>query len=147
VDTYLNGGLYKYAIVHGCRITVRVVNVGTEPIILASAVLPYNWTSGSPTIGELLDHPTAVRTTAGSSTGQDRAAIVNHATSKQVLGKDYQAAKYQMDYAQATSGSPVSLSSPAWTVLVSSFNALTAISYRLEVEMDWNVEFYNLDSS
>ena len=101
--------------------------MGTESIILASAV--------------------SVRTTAGSSTGQDRAAIVNHATSKQVLGKDHQAARYQMDYAQATSGTPVFLGSPAWTVLVSSFNSLTAISYRLEVEMYWNVEFCNLESS
>lgn len=146
MDTFLNGGLYKNAVVHASRITVRAVNTSAEPVILACASLPYNWTSGSPTLTEILDHPTCVRNTVGGNSGQDSRAIVNVATAKEVLGKDYQIAKYQMDFGQATSTTPIYVAEPAWVVAISAFNALTAISFRMQIEIDWNVEFYNLDS-
>ena len=146
VDTFLNGGLYKYAVVHAARIHLKVVNVGSEPIVLACAPLPYSWVTGSPTLAEILDQPSCVRTTVGSSSGQDKGLIVNASTAKKVLGKEYQLAKYQMDITQATTTTPISSSEPVWTVAVSSFNGLTAVSFRMEVEIDWNVEFYNLDS-
>ena len=146
VDTFLYGGLYRNAIVHANRITVKYVNMGSEPVILACAALPYSWSSGSPTLSELLDHPTAVRKHVSAYSGMDKAQIVNHASVKEVLGKDYQASKYQMDYAQATSTTPISAAEPVWVVTISAFNALTAISFRMEVEVDWNVEFFNLDS-
>lgn len=146
MDTFLNGGLYKNAVVHASRITIRVVNTGAEPLILASAALPYNWIVGSPTLTELLDHPTSVRQTVGASSGQDSRAITNAATAREVLGKDYQIVKYQMDIGQATTTTPIYVAEPAWVVAVSAFNSLSTISFRMEVEIDWNVEFYNLDS-
>ena len=146
VDTFLNGGLYKYAVVHAARIHLKAVNVGSEPLILACAPLPYSWVSGSPTLAEILDQPSCVRTTIGSSSGQDKGVVVNSASARKVLGKDYQLAKYQMDITQATSITPISSAEPVWVVAVSSFNGLTAVSFRMEVEVDWNVEFYNLDS-
>ena len=102
VDTFLNGGLYKYAVVHSARITLKAVNVGSEPMILACAPLPYSWVTGSPTLSEILDQPSCVRTTVGSSSGIDKGLVVNSASAKRVLGKDYQLAKYQMDITQAT---------------------------------------------
>ena len=146
VDTFLNGGLYKYAVVHANRITVKYVNMGSEPVILACAALPASWSSGSPTLSELLDHPTAVRTQVSAYSGMDRATIVNHASARETLGKDFQIAKYQMDYTQAISTTPINAAEPVWVVAISSFNALTQISFRMEIEVDWNVEFYNLDS-
>jgi len=146
IETFLNGGLYKYAVVHANRITIKYVNMGSEPVILACAALPHNWTAGSPTMSELLDHPTSVRTVVSAYSGMDRAQITNHASAKEILGKDYQVAKYQVDFGQATSIIPINAVEPCWTVLISAFNALTAISFRMEVEIDWNVEFYNLDS-
>lgn len=146
MDTFLNGGLYKNAVVHASRITIRVVNTGAEPLIIASASLPFNWISGSPTLTEVLDHPTCVRQTVGASSGQDSRSIINAAIAREVLGKDYQIAKYQMDFGQATSTTPIYVAEPAWIVAVSAFNALSTISFRMEVEIDWNVEFYNLDS-
>jgi hypothetical protein len=88
-----------------------------------------------------------MRITLGSNQGVDKGTIVNQCSSREVLGKDYQAAKYQMDITQATSTTPILSAEPAWIVGVSSFNSSTAISYRLEVELEWAVEFYNLDSS
>ena len=146
VDTFLNGGLYKYAVVHASRITLKAVNVGSEPLILACAPLPYSWVSGSPTVAEILDQPSCIRTTIGSSSGQDKGVVVNSASARKVLGKDYQLTKYQMDITQATTTTPISATEPAWVAAVSSFNGLTAVSFRMEVEIDWNVEFYNLDS-
>ena len=146
VDTFLNGGLYKYAVVHSARITLKAVNVGSEPMILACAPLPYSWVTGSPTLSEILDQPSCVRTTVGSSSGIDKGLVVNSASAKRVLGKDYQLAKYQMDITQATTTTPISTGEPVWVVAASSFNSLTAVSFRIEVEVDWNVEFYNLDS-
>lgn len=146
IDTYLNGGLYKYAVIHANRITVKVVNMGSEPVILACAALPHSWTAGSPTLSELLDHPTSVRTIVSAYSGMDRGQIVNHASSREILGKDFQIARYQQDYTQATSTTPLVASEPAWVVALSAFNALTSVSFRMEIEIDWNVEFYNLDS-
>ena len=51
-----------------------------------------------------------------------------------------------MDITQATTTTPISTGAPVWVVAASSFNSLTAVSFRIEVEVDWNVEFYNLDS-
>jgi hypothetical protein len=76
----------------------------------------------------------------------DKVTVVNSCTSKEVLGKDWQIAKYQMDPTQAASTTPIAAKEPAWIVCVSAFNASTSISYRLEIEIDWAVEFYNLDA-
>ena len=76
----------------------------------------------------------------------DRVAITSFFTSREVLGKDYQAAKYVMDSTQAASSTPINSDEPTWVVCLSAFNALTAISYRLEVELEYNTEFFNLTS-
>ena len=140
-------GLYKYARIHGCRITVRAVNVGSEPAILAVAPLPYDWTAGSPTVAEVLDQPKCKRTTLSSYTGMDRAEVTSYCTSAEVLGDDWQSAKYNMDATQAANTTPLVANEPAWIVLFTSFNALTAVSFRIEVELEFDVKFFDLDSS
>lgn len=140
-------GLYQAAVTHGCRIHLRLINMSSEPILLAVAPLPYGWTAGSPTMNEILDSPRCVRTTVGSNSGMDRVAISNFATSRDVLGKDYQAAKYVMDATQAASSTPLNPEEPCWVVGLSAFNSLTSISYRLEVELEFNAEFFNLTSA
>jgi len=140
-------GLYRYAIVHASHITVRAVNMSSEPLIAAIAPLPYNWASLSPTLTEILDAPKCVRKNTGGSSGQDRVVLNASATSKEVLGHDFQVARYQMDSTQAASSTPLVNTEPCWTLALSSFNALTAASYRAEIEFEWHVEFYNLDSS
>ena len=139
-------GLYDYAVVHGCRITCRVVTLGSEPILVAIAPVPYDWITGSPTLSELTDVPHCVKGSTGGNAGMDRLVLVNATTTREVLGKEYQVVKYQMDATQAASTIPISGTEPVWTVGLSAFNASTAISYRLEVEFEWNVEFYNLTS-
>jgi len=120
--------------------------MSSEPILVAIAPLPYGWTAASPTMGEILDHPRCVRTTAGANTGQDRVALSHRITSREVLGKDYQATRYVMDATQAASSTPLNPEEPVWVVALSAFNSLTAISYRLEVELEFNAEFFNLSS-
>lgn len=77
----------------------------------------------------------------------DKAEISNAATSKSLLGSDFAAIRYQMDQAQASSATPIYNEEPCWTVVTSAFNALNAISFRLEVEITYNVEYFNLDSA
>ena len=139
-------GLYENAIVHGSQITIRVVNMSSEPIMASIAPLPYDWISGSPTLSEILDAPRAVRASTGGNSGVDKLTLTNAATVREVLGKGYQAVKYQMDAAQAVNTTPLSTEEPVWVVGLSAYNASTAISYRLEIEYEWNVEFYNLTS-
>ena len=139
-------GLYDNAIVHGCKINLRLVNTSSEPIILAVVPLPYNWVSGSPTLSEILDKPGVVRAVCGANTGQDRVSVTSFTTTRDVAGKGYQAVRYQMDPTQAASSTPLFNDEPIWYVCMSSFNALSAISYRLEVELEYNTEFYNLTS-
>ena len=139
-------GIYESAIVHGCQINLRLVNTSSEPIILAVCPLPYNWVSGSPTLSEILDDPGVKRVTVGSNSGMDRVSLTHFTTTKAVCGKSYQAAKYQMNASQAASSTPLFSDEPVWVVVISSFNALSAVSYRLEVELQFNTEFYNLTS-
>lgn len=140
-------GLYKQAIIHNARITLRCVNMGTEPIILACAILPSSWTASTPTLSELLDRPGCVRKTVGPTSGMSNASISASTSAKAVLGKDFLLARFAQNIAQASSSTPIDPDEPVWTVAVSAFNALTAISYRLEVELEYGTEFYSLDSS
>jgi len=146
VDTLYNG-LYKWSTVHACSITVRVVNMSAEPLLIAIAPMPWSFTTGSPTLTEILDHPLCRRKTTGSSSGKDSIVLKHKATSAQVLGNDYQTVRYQLDSTTASNTTPISNDEPVWIVAVSSFNSSTAISYRVEVELDWDAKFYDLDSS
>lgn len=139
-------GLYLAAVTHGCRISLKLINMSSEPILLAVAPLPYSWISGSPTLAEILDTPRCVRATVGGNSGMDKVSISNFASSREVLGKDYQASRYVMDATQAASSTPLNPDEPCWVVCLSAFNASTAISYRLEVELEYNTEFFNLTS-
>ncbi len=145
IDTLF--GLYKYARVHKCKITCRLVNMGSEPVILAVAPLPHSWTAGSPTVSELVDVPLAKRKTASAYTGMDKVTISHSLTAAQALGNELVSSKYVMDATQAASSTPLFPDEPAWIVGISSFNALTTVSYRLEVELEFDVDFFSLDSS
>ena len=82
-----------------------------------------------------------------SYTGMDRAEVTSYCTSAEVLGDNWQITKYNMDVAQAVSTTPLVANEPAWLVLFTSFNALTAVSFRIEVELEFDVKFFDLDSS
>jgi len=138
--------LYKWAVIQHCKITVRLVNLGTEPLLAAIAPLPYDWPAGSPTMSELIDCPRSTKKTTGGNQGSDKTILTRAISSREVLGKAYQIARYQMNAAQAASTTPIFPNEPSWIVGISSFNSSTAISYRMEVEFEWHVDFYNLDS-
>ena len=140
-------GLYKYARIRASKITLKAVNMSAEPFILAVAPMPYTFAVSTPTVAELLDHPRAVRTTIGASTGQDKGTISSATTVHAILGKEFVSSQWLIDQSQATSTTPLKNDEPAWIILISSFNGLTAVSYRLEIEQEWDVEFFSLDSS
>lgn len=139
-------GLYKWGAVHSCSITLRIVNMGAEPLMIAVAPMPWSFTTGSPTMSELMAHPKCRRKTTGSSSGRDAIVLSHRASTAQILGNDYQATRYQMDATQVASTTPLSVDEPVWVLGVSSFNSSTAISYRIEVELEWDIKMYDLDS-
>ena len=139
-------GLYKLARIHGAKVTIRAVNIGSEPVILAIAPLPHDWTSGSPTLAELLDHPACKRITLSAYTGMDRGVVSSYTTASKVLGDEFQTGRYNVDATQAASTTPMFANEPAWVVVCSAFNALTSISFRLEVEFEYEYKFFNLNS-
>lgn len=140
-------GLYKFAKVHSAKITARLVNVASEPLILAVAPLPFDWVGSTPTLGEILDVPRCVRKTTGGANGQDKCIVSSSAKVKDLIGGEASTVLYQMNQAQAASTTPINNSEPVWTVAVSTFNASTATSFRLELEFEYAVDFYSLDSS
>ena len=121
--------------------------MGSEPLILAAAPLPFSWYSGTPTLSELLDQPRSIRESCGASTGKDSVSLSSSHSAKSVLGKEFNIAAYQMTATQAASTIPISTDEPVWTVGVSAFNALTSVSFRLEVELEFSTEFYSLTSA
>ena len=120
--------------------------MGSEPAILAVAPLPHNWTAGTPTVSELLDVPRCKRTTLSSYSGMDRAEISSYCTAKQALGDEWQIGRYNMDSTQAASSIPIVADEPTWLLLYTSFNASTAVSFRLEIELEFDVNFFDLTS-
>ena len=140
-------GLYKYARIRASKITLRLVNAGTEPIILAVAPMPYDFATSTPTVAELLDHPKVVRTAVGPNSGASNGVVSAATTVAAVLGKEFVSSRYEITQAQAASTTPIEASEPAWIILVSAFNGLTQVSYRLEIEKEYDVEYYSLDSS
>ena len=63
-------GLYKFACVRASKITLRLVNAVTEPVILTVAPMPYTFAVSTPTVAEILHHPKVSRTVIGSSSGE-----------------------------------------------------------------------------
>ena len=140
-------GLYKYARIRASKIALRLVNAGTEPIMLAVAPMPYDFATSTPTVAELLDHPKVARTAIGPNSGASNGVVTASTTVAAVLGKEFVSSRYEITQAQAASTTPIEASEPAWIILVSAFNGLTQISYRLEIEKEYDVEYYSLDSS
>ena len=140
-------GLYKFARVRASKITLRLVNAGTEPTILAVAPMPYTFAVSTPTVAELLDHPKVSRTVIGPSSGVSNGTVTNATTVAAVLGKEFVSSKFVIDQAQSVNTTPLDPNEPAWIILVSAFNGLAQVSYRLEIEKEYDVEFYSLDSS
>ena len=140
-------GLYKYARIRASKITLRLVNAGTEPLILAVAPMPYDFATSTPTVAELLDHPKVARRAVGPNSGDSNGVVSLSTTVAAVLGKEFVSSRYEMTQAQSVSTTPIEASEPAWIILVSAFNGLTQVSYRLEIEKEYDVEYYSLDSS
>ena len=140
-------GLYKYARIRASKITLRLVNAGTEPIILAVAPMPYDFASSTPTVAEILDHPKVARTAIGPNSGASNGVVTCATTVAAVLGKEFVSSRYEITQAQSVNTTPIEASEPAWIIMVSAFNGLTQISYRLEIEKEYDVEWYSLDSS
>ena len=55
--------------------SLRLVNAGTEPIILAVAPMPYDFATSTPTVAELLDHPKVARTAIGPNSGASNGVV------------------------------------------------------------------------
>ena len=100
-------GLYKYARIRASKITLRLVNAGTEPIILAVAPMPYDFATSTPTVAELLDHPRVARTAVGPNSGTSNGVVSNAVTVASVLGKEFVSSRYEITQAQSVSATPI----------------------------------------
>jgi hypothetical protein len=120
--------------------------MGSEPIELVVATLPYNWTAATPTLAEIVEKAGARRVIVSGSGGMDRASIVKSVSSRQVLGNDYGVMRYEFDLTQANSTTPITTDEPVWMIALSSLNSITSISYRLEVVVEYDYEFLDQDS-
>jgi hypothetical protein len=139
--------MYKRARIHGCTLTLKLHNLGTEPIEMCVASLPYSYVTGSANMNELVDKPGSRRVTVSGAGGMDRATLIKSVSSRQVLGNEWGLADYDFDAAQANTSTPISADEPAWTIGLSAFNQSTAISYRLEIVLEWDYEFYDQDAT
>jgi hypothetical protein len=135
--------LYKRARIHASTITCTLVNVGSEPLLGLTAIAPYNTTTGGSSVTELVDKPHTVHKIASGVTGMDRVSWTNSVSSRTVLGKDAYLSDFDFDYTQATNSSPIQADEPGWLVVISNFNGAGNVSYRLEVVLEWDVEFFD----
>lgn len=139
-------GLYKSVRIHASKITVRLINMGAEPIILGVSILPIAFPSNTPTLNELLDSPDCSKKTVSGVGGLDKIVITKSTTTAKVLGSSASGVLYTMNQAQAASTTPLSNDEPAWIYGISAHNGTTQISCRVEFEMEYDAEFFSLDS-
>jgi len=139
-------GLYQNCRIDGSKITMKVVNMGAEPLILAVAQIPFQFFSSTPTLTELMDQPSCVKTTISGVGGMDKGSVTSVASTKQVLGSAVQGAQFYINQAQAASSTPIDGNEPIWGWAISSFNGTTQISARVEVELEYDCHFFELNS-
>jgi hypothetical protein len=138
--------LYRKARIHGSSIKIELINTGSEPIELVLTTLPYNWTAATPTLAEMVEKSGAKRVIVSGAGGMDRATVSKTVSARQILGHDYASVRYDFDITQANSTTPILSDEPVWMVGVSSLNSMTSVSYRLEVIVEYDYEFYDQDS-
>jgi hypothetical protein len=139
--------LYKRARIHCSSITLRLHNLGSEPLEMVVATLPHSYTTGTPDLSEVVDKPGAKRVTLSGAGGMDRALLTKSVSSKQVLGHDWALSDYDFNVTQAASTTPIASDEPVWLLVLSAFNSSASVSYRLEVVIEWDYEFYDQDSA
>jgi hypothetical protein len=139
--------LYKRARVHASTIHLRLVNMGSEPIEMVVNALPHNWSSGTPSVAELLDKPGSRRALVSGAGGMDRASVTKSISSKSALGSNAYLSDYDFDETQANSATPIQADEPAWVFALTALNSASNISYRLEVVIEYDFEFYDQTSS
>jgi hypothetical protein len=120
--------------------------MGAEPLILGLARMPFTFYTSTPTLAELLDHPSAVKTTISGVGGMDKGLVTLTASTSQLLGSAAQGTQFAMTQAQAASGTPLALDEPVWTYVLSAFNGSSNVSARVEVEIEYDATFYDLNS-
>jgi hypothetical protein len=136
--------IYRRARIVNSTISIKLINTGSEPIELVVGTMPYNWVTGSPTIAELIGKVGTKRQIVSIAGGMDRCSITKSVSSKSLLGHEYMLADFDFNYGQAISGTPIDIEEPVWTIPLTALNSTTAISYRLEVVVTSDLEFYDL---
>jgi len=117
--------------------------MGAEPIESICNVMPYNWTSGSPAISELIGKQGSKRAIVSVSGGMDRSTISQTWDCKKVLGQAYALADYDFNFSQAISSTPIDIEEPVIVYALTALNSVNAISYRAEYVLEYNYEFYD----
>lgn len=140
--------MYRKARIVYSSLSVKLVNTGSsEPIELVVGTMPFNWVSGSPTISELIGKVGTRRQIASAAGGLDRCSITRGIASKTVLGHEYMLADYDFSLAQASSFTPIDAEEPVWTFTATALNSAAQIDYRLEVVINYDIEFFDLYTS
>jgi len=124
---------------------VKLVNKGsTEPIELVVGTMPFNWTTGSPSVAELIGKVGTRRQIASTAGGMDRCTVNRNIAAKTVLGHEYMLADFDFNYNQASLSTPLDVEEPVWTFAVTALNTVNQIDYVLEVVLTYDLEFYDL---
>jgi len=139
--------MYKRARIHATNVTVRLHNTGSEPIELVVAYLPINFTTGTPTMAEIVEKTGSARNTASVSGGMDKIIVRNSASIPRLLGGKQYLADYDFDATQAASSTPISADEPGTVIAYSAFNSSSMISYRIEILLEYDFEFYDQDQT
>jgi hypothetical protein len=136
--------IYRKARIVNSVISIKLINTGSEPIELVVGTMPFDWVSGSPTIAELVGKVGTKRQVVSIAGGMDRCAITKSVSSKSLLGHEYMLADFDFSYSQAISSTPIDSQEPVWYVACTALNSSTPVSYRIELVVTSDIEFFDL---
>jgi hypothetical protein len=136
--------IYRYSRVTAITINAIVTNLGTAPVEVAIATMPYNDIS-SITLEKVIERPGSVRRLVSKSGGMDRATLTKTVIAEQAFGNPYLDRDFWIDSSQAASTTPLDSREPVTLVSAQSIDG-TGASVIVEVRTTYHVQFFDLRS-
>lgn len=140
--------IYKYAKISAVEVSCDIVNLGSFPITLAFATLPYADYTGTTGPLDLIERPRSVYTTIGGNSGVNKGKLYCKYDSVRELGQLTFDKAHWVTSAQAAATAPVDVDAPLVVCSVgASSGGADTCSFLLTYRVTYHATFFSLEST
>lgn len=139
--------MYKYAKLSALEVTCDIVNLGSFPITLAIATLPYADYTGTTSPLDLIERPRAVYTTIGGNSGVNKGRLYHKFDSVKELGQLTFDKEHWVTATQAAATAPVDVDAPLVVCSVGASNGGSdTCAFLLTYRVKYHATFFSLET-